>query len=86
MSNLYSLGLYYGYPKCCIESFIRDKNSMGWLFRGERQLTGTGYIPCAECNARYTPNEMVKRINANRGCPKRFPVSGISGVTGVNDD
>lgn len=75
MGTLYGVGLYYGYPKCCIVSFIRDRYSMGFLMRGERRLSGTGFVPCADCSARYTDLELIARINANRGCPKPFPVS-----------
>lgn len=40
----YSLGIYFGYPKCCINEFcheiINDKDP------SERNIDGSGFIPC----------------------------------------
>lgn len=64
--RFYKLGSMYGYPKCCITEFIVATQSGYYLFRGERKLNGSGYIPCLHCNARYTSQELIDNINARR--------------------
>lgn len=62
-------GKKYGYPKCCVESFCQDLNDMDRIMspeRGERKLTGTGYIPCVECNEKYSVEQLINNINLNR--------------------
>jgi len=55
-------GERFGYPDCCIAAFLANTH------RGDRsrKLCGTGYVPCAACNARYTEQELVDHIKARR--------------------
>ena len=62
-------GRKYGYPQCCIDSFCDDLSDMSKLMseeRGNRKLTGTGYIPCPDCNEKYSVDELVDNINTKR--------------------
>ena len=59
-------GLYYGYPVCCTESFLKDVTTRYFLKRPERKLQGTGFIPCESCNTKYTEEELISKINENR--------------------
>lgn len=54
------LGSYYGYPVCCIDSFLN------YTKKPTRKLQGTGYIPCENCNVKYTEKELISNINKNR--------------------
>lgn len=59
----------YGYPQCCIDSFCSDLSDIHRLMseeRGTRKLTGTGYIPCVDCNEKYTVEQLIDNINTNR--------------------
>ena len=67
-----TLGVYFGYPECCIEAFLTEDFSI----RPTRKLSGTGYIPCAKCNEKYTEEELTENINKNRECPTPFPDGG----------
>lgn len=59
-------GIEYGYPKCCTESFIKDIKEARIGRRQDRQLTGTGFVPCAVCDVRYSEQELVDLINSKR--------------------
>lgn len=58
-------GMRFGYPACCIGSFIMDIAHDRLATRERRKLDGTGYIPCAECN-RKSEEELILTINKNR--------------------
>ena len=66
MNKFYLLGLKFGYPKCCISEFNYCIASRTIRRRETRKLAGTGYIPCKECNSKYTEQELVDNINKNR--------------------
>lgn len=59
-------GVLYGYPLCCIKSFIKDIETNSVLTRESRKLNGSGYIPCIECNNKYTVPELIENIQKNR--------------------
>ena len=62
-------GRKYGYPQCCIDSFCDDLSDISKLMseeRGSRKLTGTGYIPCVDCNEKYTVEQLIDNINTKR--------------------
>jgi hypothetical protein len=63
-------GRYYGFPDCCIKEFIERDWSVGLP---DRQLDGTGYIPCKKCNERYSAEGLISRIKLKRICPIPFP-------------
>lgn len=44
------LGIYFGYPECCIEDFLCQKNNKEKLKRLKNtDLESTGYVPCTNC-------------------------------------
>lgn len=56
-------GKMFGYPKCCIESFIELRHLKSGRIR---KLNGTGFIPCATCNELKTEEQMIEQINKDR--------------------
>lgn len=58
----YALGILFGYPICCIQSFLM----MEHLGQPLRKLNGTGFIPCHRCNEEKTEEELVAAINLAR--------------------
>ena len=76
MSNPFLLsGVYYGYPKCCIEEFIQQYESGEYITRGNRKLKGTGYIPCVKCN-NLSEAALKHEINSARLHWEPFPKQG----------
>lgn len=66
-------GVAYGYKNCCIDYFhIRQFNGDMYKFQ-VRQLHGTGFICCPECNENLTANQMVEGINRRRLVKEGFP-------------
>lgn len=57
------MGRAFGYPTCCIQSFIELRHIEDQVVR---KLNGTGYIPCAQCNITKTKEQMIQEINKNR--------------------
>lgn len=56
-------GIYFGYPTCCIKSFVELKHlDKEWTNKFE----GTGYVPCEACAAHLTMLEMQAHINMQR--------------------
>lgn len=64
----YCHGVYYGFPKCCIEAFFTRNRSMkeGWWI-------GTGYIACKQCEDKPEA-EIREGIASRRLAPKPFPI------------
>ena len=62
--KLYNYGSKMGYPKCCVSEFINrfDKNGLN----PNRNLNGSGYVPCYKCNAKYSGKELISNIEKNR--------------------
>ena len=74
-SFLTALGVYFGFPDCCIETFIDRRQFEAKEFFADLPSTGTGYMPCL-CCAKEVHNDWGKfqdKINQNRICPKPFP-------------
>lgn len=68
ISMWYVIGKYYGYPDCCIV----DSEGLKHIGKPDRKLTGTGYIPCEQCNKKSIKN-LKAAIAKNRICPVAFP-------------
>ena len=84
--NFVSEGLVLGYKPCCIKYFTvrlvngdlqRDMLASRLGFPGSerlvKKLTGTGFICCAECNEKYSEEELITDINSRRIYPVPFP-------------
>ena len=65
-------GIYYGYPVCCIDEFIYYAESDLCDEREDRQLSGTGYVPCKKCNEK-SERELLDAIDNNRIHWQKFP-------------
>jgi len=73
MSHARGMAMYatiMGYPECCIAEFITTFDDV----TEHRKLMGTGYIPCAKCNARHTEQKLKETIEINRLYPLSFHV------------
>ena len=72
---IYKTGLYYGYPKCCINDFvIRLHNNQ--QSEPIQELAGmyTGFSPCMKCSEKIilkklSPHDIIE----NRSCKTEFP-------------
>jgi hypothetical protein len=70
------MGVYYGYPVCCIENFYYKG---GTLNKDQKKVHyNTGFIPCPECACKIlkggiTLHELIK----DRFCSIKFPNTDI---------
>lgn len=71
-------GLFYGYPECCIDSFIKIKTYN--RTRSQRMIqrstiyANTGFIPCHECSIKILNNTGTDyTLIQNRICRYPFP-------------
>ena len=78
-----------GYPQCCRTEFVNRTDSQH-KSRRERNLTGSGYIPCKECNKKYSGIELILRIQKKRTWPISFIEEvwemDIDGIEWVNNN
>jgi len=67
------LGKYYGYPECCINSFIDDTKRT----RTQRYVhKGLGFIPCNNCATKIMNGEnTIEQLIKNRIFSKAFPTT-----------
>jgi len=67
------LGKYYGYPKCCIDSFIVDTKRT----QTQRYVNkGLGFIPCNNCATKIMNGEnTIEELIKNRIFSKAFPTT-----------
>jgi hypothetical protein len=71
------LGLWLGYPACCINNFVERIRA----FREGRfadipqhqKLDGTGFVPCPACHAAKSEETLREEIAACRVCEQPFP-------------
>lgn len=74
------IGKQFGYPQCCIDAFVKLEH-----IGCERKLTGTGYIPCIECDKK-TEEELIMIINANRTHSTLFPIENRQEIKAIWED
>ena len=70
-----ALGAALGYPPCCVEDFVN--RTMRREPCPERTFHGTGFVPCAECDAeaRKDPDRFVaEKIAPSRSIVAPFPL------------
>ena len=69
------LGKYYGYPKCCIDSFIGDTKrtcTQRYVHKG------LGFIPCNNCAIKIMNGEnRLEQLIKNRIFNKVFPTTSM---------
>lgn len=69
------LGIYYGFPICCMGSFCKNDN----LARGETshirhpKLFLTGFLPCDDCFENKTDEQLLAEIAEHRKAEYPFP-------------
>lgn len=70
ISGFETKGKIYGYPKCCVKSFIKT-TGLACVTDKERNryqqsiYFGTGYVPCKRCKNIH-PNVIIAGINRRR--------------------
>lgn len=74
-------GVYYGYPKCCIDNFIAMSGIN--FARSARTIEqnkvhqNNGFIPCPVCAANIVAGKNnLQDLIKNRFCPEPFPNDG----------
>ena len=68
------VGLYFGYPKCCIEEFCNGEPNFITTLEDMRLFCGTGFVPCKKCNETKTEDQLLAEIAKNRKYDKPFPL------------
>jgi len=73
--NIYKEGIYYGYPKCCINSYIVNHfNCKSFTHVQLCVSAGTGFIPCIQhAENLHKENMHIHTIIRKRECPHAFP-------------
>jgi len=73
--NIYKNGIYYGYPKCCINSYISHHyNEKSFTHLQMCVSAGTGFIPCLNhAQELCKRNNSIISIISKRECPFDFP-------------
>jgi len=79
----YLMGVYFGFPSCCIKEFyeVKPENRVPKY----RKFEGTGYIPCRYCHENVKEEEIVGYINKNRLHPEPFPFCGPNTYESVEE-
>jgi hypothetical protein len=72
--DLYNYGKYYGYPKCCIESFIESTMLFKNKTRTQIKISNnSGFIPCSYCSWKVLSKQCtLNDLIHNRICDKPF--------------
>ena len=70
-------GLYYGYPVCCIVSFVQNNARGNFDARSSRKridgVDGHGYIPCNACHCKLASGFSIHKLLINRKHLLLFP-------------
>lgn len=76
-ARAYCHGVYYGYPKCCIDNFWKNQSSkQGWWI-------GTGYMACKLCEDK-PEQEIREGIASRRLAQQPFPIGDDSAESEVH--
>ena len=73
--NFLQKGEYFGYPLCCIQSFITQFNNIHNVMPTNYISNNTtGFLPCYTCSKRVLSGEIkIKDLITNRECETEFP-------------
>lgn len=77
MDRFILIGRVCGYPECCIKTFCEEFGTR----KDYRKLTGTGYVPCPECN-KLSVQTLLEQI-ASRRDPRLRPFPDQTGLREV---
>ena len=63
MKKFKDFGRYFGYPKCCIDSFCSGNYAINitWV----NNYYGTGFVPCKKCSE-LPIDKLINIIDNNR--------------------
>lgn len=77
MSSIELCGIYFGYPKCCVDWFIRNRmNNYIPLNKNQEAVHGNeGFIPCPKC-AKKVNKDTIHTLIRNRVCKSPYPNQG----------
>jgi hypothetical protein len=68
-------GSYYGYPKCCIDAFIKPPLFKKLSKEQNAVHKNHGFIPCKECAKKvYGGETTIEGLIKNRECKTPFPI------------
>ena len=72
--SMKQLGIFYGYPECCIESFLKVRPNE--RTRDQRRAHKyNGFIPCHNCSVKITNGDItLEDLITNRICLNQFPL------------
>lgn len=74
MSKYQDLGEYFGYPQCCIDHFIEEKDTSQQKNSKKDIHKNYGFIPCDECCKRIRSGEIkIDDLIQNRQCEMDYP-------------
>lgn len=66
-------GNYFGYPDCCIDSFLNKKANPNQMILN----MNTGFTPCIECSKKVVRPMDLEKLISNRQCDFEFPFDSI---------
>jgi hypothetical protein len=82
LASKIKLGVYYGYPQCCIDNFVhkimnccdRDRKTIKVLFKLNFMVSeNSGFVPCNEHTSQIIKKKCtLKHLIANRECKQQF--------------
>jgi hypothetical protein len=78
--SIRSDGEFFGYPKCCIDFYIKESTVPYWFRKYERKypLAWTklqcGFIPCEKHLKQLEIGEKIESLIKNRKCPTDYPI------------
>lgn len=79
-------GIYFGYPKCCVNAFIKGRF---WNHLPEKlkpKCKGKGFVPCKRCCNKILKNNLkIKSLIKNRICKTKYPDSPINITSSLID-
>jgi hypothetical protein len=78
MVQIYSweiLGVYFGYPSCCIQWFVENHSEKLTLCQ-KMTHRGFGFIPCPKCSRELLLGKITyESLLKDRICETKFPES-----------
>lgn len=86
LSKVYEMGVYFGYPKCCINWYIDDK--IYGRISSDRNIVGnkTGFVPCNYHIKMIERNEIkIEDLIQSRVTKKPFPFHNENDLYNEND-
>jgi hypothetical protein len=69
----YTLGIYFGYPECCIKAFCADTKNNNNKNLLKRSISDSGFIPCPKHYSEIKTGDIrLRDIIKNRVCSTEF--------------